>query len=68
MFMVLSREGAVDGWRQEIGPTDPELAKTEAPESYVFLSNVLYIDREDSYEQKSTVVFHSQWILVCVER
>jgi len=33
MFMVLSREDAVDGWRQVIGPTDPEKAKEEAPDS-----------------------------------
>ncbi|XP_025103800.1 thioredoxin domain-containing protein 3 homolog isoform X3 [Pomacea canaliculata] len=33
MFMVLSREGAVEGWRQEIGPTDPEVARREAPDS-----------------------------------
>ena len=33
MFMVLSREDAVHGWREAIGPTDPELAKAEAPES-----------------------------------
>ncbi|ELT87722.1 hypothetical protein CAPTEDRAFT_96991 [Capitella teleta] len=33
LFMVLSREDAVDGWRSLIGPTDPEKAKEEAPES-----------------------------------
>ncbi|XP_060065627.1 thioredoxin domain-containing protein 3 homolog [Ylistrum balloti] len=33
MFMVLSREDAVDGWRSLIGPTDPEKAKEESPES-----------------------------------
>ena len=33
MFMVLSREGAVEGWRQEIGPTDPNAAKENAPDS-----------------------------------
>jgi nucleoside diphosphate kinase len=35
LFMVLSREGAVEGWRQVIGPTDPEKAKEEAPERSV---------------------------------
>ena len=34
-LMVLSREDAVQGWRQMIGPTDPEKAKEENPESYV---------------------------------
>jgi len=33
MFMVLSREGAVEGWRDVIGPTDPEKAKEAAPTS-----------------------------------
>ncbi|XP_033727951.1 thioredoxin domain-containing protein 3 homolog isoform X27 [Pecten maximus] len=33
MFMVLSREDAVDGWRSLIGPTDPEKAKEDSPES-----------------------------------
>ncbi|XP_067686635.1 thioredoxin domain-containing protein 6-like isoform X6 [Haliotis asinina] len=33
MFMVLSREDAVSGWREVIGPTNPEQAQTEAPES-----------------------------------
>ncbi|ESO85411.1 hypothetical protein LOTGIDRAFT_107502 [Lottia gigantea] len=33
MFMVLSKEDAVEGWRQAIGPTDPEKAKAELPES-----------------------------------
>ncbi|XP_069108084.1 thioredoxin domain-containing protein 3 homolog isoform X25 [Argopecten irradians] len=33
MFMVLSREDAVEGWRSLIGPTDPEKAKEESPES-----------------------------------
>ena len=31
--MVLSREDAVKGWRTIMGPTDPELAKEQAPES-----------------------------------
>lgn len=34
--MVLSREDAVRGWRDMIGPTDPEKAKEENPDSYVF--------------------------------
>jgi len=33
MFMVLSREDAVQGIRDMIGPTDPEEAKQSAPES-----------------------------------
>ena len=37
MFMVLSREDAVEGWRSLIGPTDPEKAKEEKPDSYVYL-------------------------------
>uniref|UniRef100_A0A8W8L7M3 Nucleoside diphosphate kinase-like domain-containing protein n=1 Tax=Magallana gigas TaxID=29159 RepID=A0A8W8L7M3_MAGGI len=32
-IMVLSREDAVQGWRQVIGPTDPEKAKEENPDS-----------------------------------
>lgn len=35
--MVLVREIAVEGWREEIGPTDPEIARLEAPNSYVNL-------------------------------
>ena len=31
--MVLSREDAIKGWRTIMGPTDPELAKEQAPES-----------------------------------
>lgn len=37
-IMVLSREDAVQGWRQVIGPTDPEKAKEENPDSCVFLN------------------------------
>ena len=33
LFMVLSREDAVDGWRSIIGPTDPEQAKEQNPDS-----------------------------------
>lgn len=40
--MVLSREDAVQGWRQVIGPTDPEKAKEENPDSCVFLNNLLF--------------------------
>ncbi|XP_052079993.1 thioredoxin domain-containing protein 6-like isoform X38 [Mytilus californianus] len=32
-LMVLSREGAVDGWRSMIGPTDPTQAKEVSPDS-----------------------------------
>lgn len=31
--MVLSRENAIQGWKELIGPTDPEVAKKENPES-----------------------------------
>ncbi|XP_072034017.1 thioredoxin domain-containing protein 3 homolog isoform X3 [Amphiura filiformis] len=31
--MVLSREDAISGWRTIMGPTDPEVAKEQAPES-----------------------------------
>ena len=33
MVMVLSREDAISGWRTIMGPTDPEVAKEQAPES-----------------------------------
>ncbi|XP_032239507.2 thioredoxin domain-containing protein 3 homolog isoform X3 [Nematostella vectensis] len=33
MFMVLSKEDAVSGWRSLMGPVDPEQAKEMAPES-----------------------------------
>ena len=33
LFMVLTREDAVDGWRSLIGPKDPEEAKAEAPDT-----------------------------------
>ena len=32
MFMVLSREDAIDGMRDMMGPADPEEAKKVAPE------------------------------------
>ncbi|XP_050407605.1 thioredoxin domain-containing protein 6 isoform X5 [Patella vulgata] len=43
MFMVLSREDAVSGWREAIGPTDPEKAKVEVPDCIraMFGSSVL---------------------------
>ncbi|BFZ22067.1 hypothetical protein BsWGS_25104 [Bradybaena similaris] len=33
LFMVLSREGALAGWRLEIGDVDPEVAKATNPDS-----------------------------------
>ena len=36
MFMVLSREDAIDGMRDMMGPADPEEAKKVAPERSVF--------------------------------
>ena len=33
LFMVLSREDAVDGWRSLIGSTDPKQAKEQDPDS-----------------------------------
>jgi nucleoside diphosphate kinase len=40
--MVLSRENAIEGWREAIGPVDPKLAKEKSPHSYenkfIFLS------------------------------
>ena len=35
LFMVLSRENAVEGWRSLLGPTDPGQAKDAAPDTLV---------------------------------
>lgn len=32
-ILVLSRENAIEGWRDEIGPVDPNKAKKEKPDS-----------------------------------
>ena len=34
LFMVLSKEDAVENWRGVIGPTDPTQAKEQAPNRY----------------------------------
>ena len=33
LFLILSREDAIPGFRALVGPTDPEKAKEEAPNS-----------------------------------
>jgi len=32
-ILILSRENAIEGWRDVIGPVDPEKAKLEHPNS-----------------------------------
>ena len=32
-ILVLSRENAIEGWREAIGPTDPHVAKEKSPNS-----------------------------------
>ncbi|KAL4217403.1 Thioredoxin domain-containing protein 3 [Mactra antiquata] len=43
-FMVLSREGAVDGWRSMIGPKDPAQAKEVDPQTEVPLRGLFGTD------------------------
>ncbi|XP_074697668.1 thioredoxin domain-containing protein 3 [Strix aluco] len=43
VIMVLTKENAVEDWRQLMGPTDPEMAKATSPESIraQFAQNIL---------------------------
>ena len=36
MALCLAREDAVEEWRKQLGPTEVEAAKQEAPESYAW--------------------------------
>lgn len=54
--MVLSREDAVQGWRQVIGPTDPEKAKEENPDSCVFLNYLFSLKVNLPFNKKIRIV------------
>jgi nucleoside diphosphate kinase len=41
-LLVLSREDAINGWREVIGPVDPSKAKQENPNSYELKTDFSY--------------------------
>ena len=41
-MFVLSRENAVEGWREMIGDVDPNKAKVNQPESYVLFLILIF--------------------------
>lgn len=55
-IMVLSREDAVQGWRQVIGPTDPEKAKEENPDSCVFFNYLFSLKVNLPFNKKIRIV------------
>lgn len=63
--MVLSREDAVQGWRQVIGPTDPEKAKEENPDSCVFLNYLFSLKVDLPLNKKIrpvTIIFKFKYV------